>query len=186
MADGGLCNAPRVNCSTVCANTRAPSCSWQKIVSAESRLSPSLGYSGSSQSSNSSLPVSLRVPRTGSVPNEMNSYFAVVGSSNGMLKVWTPTTVSPPAVSHKFKSITLDPNIVAGAIVGVARIEQVDPNGEKSLGLLTIAAKGSMCLFRAYTWEPLSLAQVCMCLLSGARAVTVCMSGLVLYIAPRC
>jgi hypothetical protein len=108
----------------------------------------------------------------------MNPYFAVVGSSNGMLKVWTPTTVSPPAVSHKFKSITIDPNIVAGAIVGVARIEQVDPNGQKSLGLLTVSAKGSICLFRAYTWEPLSLIQVCMCSLSCARAVLV-------YIWPR-
>jgi len=104
---------------------------------------------------------SFKLKRTGSLPKSMKPHFAVVGNSAGMLKVWTPSTVSPPAVTHKFKPITLDPNLDAGAIVGVARIEQVDTTGHKIMGLLTASAKGSICLFRAYTWEPLSLAQVC-------------------------
>ena len=132
---------------------------WQKDFPVDS-LRRSLS-AASSHSSKSLVPArSFKLLRTGSLPKERKPHFAVVGTSGGMLKVWTPSTISPPAVTHKFKSITLDPNLAAGAIVGVARIEQVDFTGQKAMGLLTASAKGSICLFRAYTWEPLSLAQV--------------------------
>ena len=91
----------------------------------------------------------------------MSPHFAVVGNSNGMLKVWTPTTVNPPSVTHKFKPVNLDPNLDAGAIVSTECIQKFDPSSCKMIvALLTASAKGSICLFKAYTWEPLDAAQV--------------------------
>ena len=102
-----------------------------------------------------------RKDKTGAVSEERKPHFAVVGNSNGMIEVWTPTTVRPPSVTHKFKPISINPLLDAGAIVGTARIQQVDPvSGTSLLALLTASAKGSISLFRAYTWEPLHSVQV--------------------------
>jgi len=104
--------------------------------------------------------LSSLLSRTGSVSESMNPHFAVVGNSNGMIKVWTPTTVLPPGVQYKFKCISLNPNQDAGAIVGIARVEQYDSSSCTTLlALLTASAKGAICLFRGYTWEPLKVCQ---------------------------
>ena len=94
--------------------------------------------------------------RVGQVGKEMKPYFCVVGNSNGMIKVWTPTTVKPAAVTHKFKPVSIDSATDTGGIVGVAHIEQTCPSsGDRFAALLTVSAKGAICLCRAYTWEPI-------------------------------
>jgi WD40 repeat protein len=95
------------------------------------------------------------------LPEQLKPHFAVTGNSNGMIKIWTPSTVTPPAVTHKFKPMSLTPTLDSGAILGVSCIEQTCPNsGVTIFALLTASAKGCICLFRAYTWEPLAVAQV--------------------------